>query len=70
MGKKEKHFLLPMQKVGVKTQNGGRHLLVLYIQRCSKITDLGARMGATTGKCHPGLLKPWGQKVCFRTLIW
>jgi hypothetical protein len=27
--KREKHFLLPRQEMGVKTQNGGHHLLVI-----------------------------------------
>jgi hypothetical protein len=35
--KKKKHFLLPIQEMGVKTQNGGPHLPVLYFWRAGGI---------------------------------
>jgi hypothetical protein len=35
--KKEKHFLILMQEMGVKSQNGGPHLLVLYFQRAGRM---------------------------------
>jgi hypothetical protein len=30
--KKEKHFLFPIQEIGVRTQNGGPRLSVLHFQ--------------------------------------
>jgi hypothetical protein len=67
--KRGKHFLLPMQEMGVKTQNGGLHLLVLLSKleeyRWSLCWICVAKMGAKTGRRHPDLLKSQGQLVCF-----
>jgi hypothetical protein len=40
MKKREKHFLLPMQKMRVKTQNDGPHLLVWRVGGIHMVKDM------------------------------